>query len=863
MKPHSFKAGLLLTTTSAFLGLASLSDARVLFQDNLDDDSLATNNGVGGGLINSSPNRAAWTDNGNASYSNNSTRSNRRAIMYSSNSFQSDTGFRLSFEYKIDSIGTTGKHNLSFGLIRSDANLANFRGYNPFAISQGVYAVGANLTTQTAGSRGLNFMDGSTRETLDQSGTREQFKTGETSEVSIEIGEGGYWCYRIDGEYEESGVLLDGFDLDANYHIVVYGQDDNGGAKEINSILLESAPAPGERAVSSISRTWTAGSMDPSILADFKTLGHNTAGFNGGAVHSASHSAPHRLLEILSGGDADVLPLWGNLNRDEPQNDPMLAKILAIRDAGVRVQAYTNSDTFTGSNADYLQDIASRWKNWCDTDPEAQAFVDSQPYHTGVWNGNRYVDASRSHPDRKYQFCYAEFVLKDFSLRYGKYIDTWVFDSASHLASHGDNNTSGVIEEQRIYQAWTNAVRSGNPDIATGYNNSRSTFRYFAYPYAPPVRFEDFAFAHAFGGNNNHAEKVNGNQFNLNYQHVQRIMETNGRVFSGGWDWASQIVGNFNSKVSTTAWNFGGNQAWEEDDFLQWNLESLQNNGSMMWSGSVFRNNPTVMQQWSYDLFMAMDEHLARNLNPGAPNFARAYTVLPDATAGRSYLRILQEGSDLWDPEGDDITSVYFAGSVPSWISIAESSPNSGRWVIGGTPDETEDTTYNFSLRARDNRTRRARSREVTLFVEGNPAVSDSVVTIRKRNASGFAIDGGPNGTNGQNVYLWGFNRDNANQRFVEIDRGGGYFSYQKEGTNFVLDGGRGGADGQNVYLWTASPNNYNQHWQKVSVGNGAYKLIKRNAAFTINGGSGGSNSQNVNLYRSSSNHQNLQWIIE
>ncbi len=134
-------------------------------------------------------------------------------------------------------------------------------------------------------------------------------------------------------------------------------------------------------------------------------------------------------------------------------------------------------------------------------------------------------------------------------------------------------------------------------------------------------------------------------------------------------------------------------------------------------------------------------------------------------------------------------------------------------------------------------------------------------VHITKSNAAGFALDGGGGGSNGQNVYLWTANKNNRNQQWVEIDRGNGYYSYQKRGTNYCIDGGNGGANGQNAFLWNCQENNRNQQWQKLAVNGGRYKLVKRNASgFALNGGNSGTNGQNVNLYDSSNSSQNLQW---
>ena len=144
-----------------------------------------------------------------------------------------------------------------------------------------------------------------------------------------------------------------------------------------------------------------------------------------------------------------------------------------------------------------------------------------------------------------------------------------------------------------------------------------------------------------------------------------------------------------------------------------------------------------------------------------------------------------------------------------------------------------------------------------------DPGNGSNVVQLVKRNATGFAIDGGGGAGNRQNIYLWSENSNNVNQQWIELNRGNGYYSYQKMNTDHCIDGSGGGANNQNVYLWTCNDNNFNQHWLKVDVGGGAYKLIKRNASgFALNGGSGGRNRQNVNLYNSSSSSANLQWLI-
>jgi|GEM_PF-5891285 len=143
----------------------------------------------------------------------------------------------------------------------------------------------------------------------------------------------------------------------------------------------------------------------------------------------------------------------------------------------------------------------------------------------------------------------------------------------------------------------------------------------------------------------------------------------------------------------------------------------------------------------------------------------------------------------------------------------------------------------------------------------GDSGSGGTFIHMKKRNASGFALDGGNGGSNNQNVKLWASNTSNQNQQWKEISRGNGFYSYQKRNTNFCLDGGNGGANGQNLKLWACNNSNQNQQWKKISAGSGHFRLQKRNASnFSIDGGGGGSNNQNVKIWSSNSSNQNQQW---
>ena len=149
-----------------------------------------------------------------------------------------------------------------------------------------------------------------------------------------------------------------------------------------------------------------------------------------------------------------------------------------------------------------------------------------------------------------------------------------------------------------------------------------------------------------------------------------------------------------------------------------------------------------------------------------------------------------------------------------------------------------------------------------------DPVVSDPIVSgfrnfkLVKRNASGFALDGGSGALEGRSVELY-TNINHNNLTWTEISHGGGFYSYQKLNTNVCMDGGDGGANRQNVTLQACSASDRNQHWEKIDAGNGYYRLQKRDTNYSLDGNHGGAIDQNVYLYRSSSNNENQQWKFD
>lgn len=166
----------------------------------------------------------------------------------------------------------------------------------------------------------------------------------------------------------------------------------------------------------------------------------------------------------------------------------------------------------------------------------------------------------------------------------------------------------------------------------------------------------------------------------------------------------------------------------------------------------------------------------------------------------------------------------------------------------------------NFFSTQQLNRIRYSVNNEKTNLNCNGTGANYPIVSMKKKNAPAFAIDGGNGGANGQNAYLWTYTNSNVNQKWVEIPRGNGFFSYQKLGTNYCLDGNWGGANGQNVYIWTCGASNVNQQWKKTYLTDGSVQLTKRNSTYNIDGNWGGANGQNLYLWSGSQTNQNQAW---
>ena len=151
----------------------------------------------------------------------------------------------------------------------------------------------------------------------------------------------------------------------------------------------------------------------------------------------------------------------------------------------------------------------------------------------------------------------------------------------------------------------------------------------------------------------------------------------------------------------------------------------------------------------------------------------------------------------------------------------------------------------------------------VSLMTSAN--VVNSATFNMQKNDQNFSIDGNNGSIQGQQLYLWSSSTKNANQNWVQLNRGDGYYSYKKEGTNLCWDGGSNGARKQAITLERCDEEDENQHWKKIKVISGTeiYRFEKRNApGWSIDGAGGAKNRQSVYLWNSSDTNINQQWEL-
>lgn len=490
-------------------------------------------------------------------------------------------------------------------------------------------------------------------------------------------------------------------------------------------------------------------------IADLKTIDYVQTHLNGSNVDSPVHAAPNDLLESLWGEDAvdpEDFTAGDTINLIVPRAaagvDPFGDWLEAVKAAGMKNQVYLNSSNmlyrYDTDNPDDFPDITERWQEFCDESEAVQAFLDSKPYY-------RESDNSDDYNYREYMFCYAEFVLRDYAIAYGDLIDGWLFDSGTYLSGAGDANKTGILQDQRIYQAFTEAIRAGNPDVAASYNNSTGSVLETWSPLMRPTLFDDYSFGHPFGGGNyiggvpdtdaygpGDDDYDSSRMYDKNFRIIEFMTATDGNVydldetleyfdikFYDHFDWDDLVVGHFDPPMATQSWNAGGTPALTDEHFTLWNLTAVQGGGAISWGGPLSgrqsnqANFTPILNDWALSQLTIMDASLAENAFPGVPNWYRADTVLTTASTGSEYSHTLIEEDDFWYPGGDagDISSLSIVddSGAPSWLSIEKTATAPASFTLTGTPTTTGSYEFELQLTAYDSS---VSTRTVELTVE-------------------------------------------------------------------------------------------------------------------------------------------------
>ena len=470
-------------------------------------------------------------------------------------------------------------------------------------------------------------------------------------------------------------------------------------------------------------------------IENLKTVDYIQLHLNGSGIQTPFHAAPHPVLEALHSTRWDSLLENAMIVPPASDGDNFMAWLKAIKAAGYRTQVYLNGANMMKRHVNKapcthlpqydpptsIPTISEVWKRYCDSN--YQEFIDSRPTHTEQYEESAVVQQgdSTGHPDRKYAFCYAEFVLKTFSERYGTLIDAWMFDGARNIEGQtGDEPLlhPGDPSHLEAYKAFADAARAGNPDAVVCFNSGLGAADAVNNPYHA-IMYDDYTMGHPFNGGKNIGDKSGTppTNYDQNFYLCTWISDHDGYVFSEGPSWAENIVGHWDPPMSTTSWKAGDTPALSDEDFNLWNLTTLQGNGSVSW-GVAINHNPPLANDWAIAQLRQGDTYLSIHQSPGAPNWARQETVLPEAIAGQAYYHTLSEGMDFWDPEGTGVTSLIAIGdSLPPWLIISRSAGDPVQWILGGIPADT--SRHTFTLRATD--TDGNGDRDVKLDILDNP----------------------------------------------------------------------------------------------------------------------------------------------
>ena len=461
---------------------------------------------------------------------------------------------------------------------------------------------------------------------------------------------------------------------------------------------------------------------------------------------SSVHLGPHALLESFWQGDVDEHGNPVNLvvPREASGRDPFLDMLLAVKAKGLKTQVYVNAsnlllrrniikgEVVILPNPKELPNITKRWMEWCDTDPKAQAYITDL-------RSKKQFNIDGDFPERKYMFCYAKFILKDYAVRYGDLVDAWIFDSGKMMYLYnGDDKNSGELNDQLIYQAFAQAVHQGNPDAAISFNNSVGSKDTNENPYSAASLYNDYMFGHPYNGGKRVGENPHNKRMMLWSIERDGYAQTNDPAQSRTWD--DKVVAHFDPPMSKGAWNGGKEPALSNEDFVSWYGPYLLNGAALsLGLPLVSKNNwnNLFVKDFAMRQLELLDAYLMEHQNPDKANWARQETILSPAYVGQTYTHTLRLGKDFWGPKGDAITSLntLSGDDLPSWLSVQKSGED---YLLTGVVTDTEAIAYSFNLSIQNEAG--VSIRRVTLNIEESTPIQYASVQIRATADTNYGI---------------------------------------------------------------------------------------------------------------------------
>lgn len=412
-------------------------------------------------------------------------------------------------------------------------------------------------------------------------------------------------------------------------------------------------------------------SIEPFLeqIKDLKTIDYIQIHLNESYIYAAAHTAPHDVLESLWQGDIDEdgNPLNLIVPRASTGKDQFLDWLTAIKARGLKTQVYVNSGHLLWDLPDEIVDVQDRFKTWCDTDSAAKWYLNKQDYRK-----------SDTYPDRQYMFCYARFILQEYSLRYGDLIDAWIFDTASFMKTNGDLQSSTDIDEQRIFEVFSTAAKKGNSNAVVSFNQGVGERTGPDSPFAVPSMFDDYTFGHPFGGA---GDMLEGILYDYNYRVMTWMHDYEGYAFRSDNDYTNDnVISHFDPKMSTTAWNRGATPAFTNEEFVQWNAMGLINGGAITWGAPLkvpFMNRDEsvidlTMHDYAVEQVTLLDNYLQIYQDNGG-NVALAGTATQSSTYSTGDAAKAIDGDTNGNWSGGSVSHTTSEEANPWWeVFLAE-----------------------------------------------------------------------------------------------------------------------------------------------------------------------------------------------